>query len=106
MGDIKVITNNHPRDILHGWDLTKDERDEFDFINWDKVENGEESPEFFRYKGNLYYMESEGRPIFAPNWHAYLSDSFFSGILYRYYWDKDLEEYDYDRVVIARYYVS
>lgn len=75
--EIVITTNNVPRDVIDAWQLTTDERAEFDFIDWDAVEDGRDSPEFFRYRGQLYYLESEGRPEFAPGWHGYLSDSFF-----------------------------
>ena len=83
MSDITIITNNHSRDVLYGRDLTPAERTEFDWIDSSNTVTWDEA-EFFRYRGTVYYLESEGRPTFAPGWDAYLSDSFFSGIVYRY----------------------
>jgi hypothetical protein len=110
-GKITVKTNYVPRDVLYGWDLTEAERAQFDFVDWDRVEAGSDSAEFFRFKGDLYYLESEGTPAFAPGWDAYLSDSFFSGILFRYPVIEPANRYhdvevDYERVVVATYYVS
>jgi hypothetical protein len=109
MSDVEIITNNVPRDVISAWELTAAERAEFDFVDWDAVERGEASPEFFRYRGQLYYTESEGRPGFAPGWDAYLSDSFFSGIVYRWPVAEPANEFhdaqiDYERVVVGRYY--
>lgn len=111
MDEVKIITNNVPRDIVNAWELTESERTEFDFIDWSEVESGNASPEFFRYKGELYYLESEGRPAFAPGWHGYLSESFFSGIVYRFPLDEcnpadryGDANYDYERIVVGRYY--
>lgn len=113
MPEIKIITNNVPRDVIEGYQLTEKERSEFDYINWDAVEDGRDSASFFRYHGQLYYMESEGTPAFAPGWDAYLSDSFFSGIVYRFPVDTDSPanrdgdvNYDWEKVVVGTYYVK
>ena len=103
MGEVKIVTNNVPRDIVQAYELTEAERAGFDFIDWAGVEEGTDSAEFFRYRGQLYYLESEGRPAFAPGWDGYLSDSFFSGILFRFPVEDGRP--DYERIVIGRYYV-
>jgi hypothetical protein len=102
MDEITIVTNNVPRDIVNGYELTSAERADFDFIDWSDVEAGNVSPEFFRYKGELYYLESEGRPRFAPGWDGYLSDSFFSGILFRFPVEDGRP--DYERIIVGRYY--
>jgi hypothetical protein len=112
MDSIEIITNNVPRDVINAWELTETERAEFDYLDWEAIEDGRDSAEFFRYKGQLYCIESEGTPRFAPGWHAYLPDSFFSGIVYRYPVDPDQPRnrdgdvnYDWERIVIGRYLV-
>lgn len=102
---VKVITNNMPRLVIDGYELTADERKRFDYINWDD-ENV--SPTFFRYKGELYHIEE-----FVANtrdtgggttgtgdlsaWDGYMSDSFFSGIVIRLVNDND-------HVIVGRFY--
>lgn len=102
MSELTIITNNVPRDVLDAWELSEAERAEFDYLNWDALETGEESASFFRYKGEVYdlgeFMRWDGVP-FSPlaAWDGYQSDTFFSGLLVRYVEDSE-------RVVVARYY--
>jgi hypothetical protein len=96
---LKVITNNVPRDILDGSDLTKKEREDFDYLDWAKIETGEDSASFFRYKGQAYDLgefssdwgitRGTGLPNDLSGWHGYQSDSFFSGIVVRYVNDNE-----------------
>lgn len=98
---LTIITNHVPRDIVDGWELTPQEREEFDYLDWDAIERGEDSASFVRYKGELYDLGDLERPTsdIFPGWDAYLSDTFFSGVLFRYVED------DGDwRIVMGRYY--
>lgn len=106
---ITIKTNNHPRDILYGWDLTPSERAEFDYVDWAAVEDGRANAEFVRYRGQLIDVnDTEGIPQFAPGWDAYRSDSFFSGIVLRYPRGEDGSgrpvEFDTERVIVGTYY--
>jgi len=104
MTDLRVITNNVPRDIVEAWELTKAEQAEFDYYDWEKVEQGEESPQFFRYKGELHdlgeftadigIMRGSGLPPCLSRWDAYRSDTFFSALVVRYV-------DDFERVVVG-----
>lgn len=100
---LTVTTNNVPRDLLSGWDLTKREREELDYIApannleaW-----GNEVNRFFRYRGNIYDIQEFVR-IVPPGGHAgelskwggILTDSYFSGIVIRYC-------DDFERVVVG-----
>jgi hypothetical protein len=93
--DTKVITNNQPRLVIDAYQLTEQERAEFDYIDWHKVATGQESADFFRYKGTVYdlaeFQTTNGMPEFSPlrQWDGYMSDSFFSGIVVRYSADGD-----------------
>lgn len=107
---MKIITNNVPRDVLYAHELTPDERKEFDYLDWDKLEKGEDSASFFRYKGQLYDLgdgfestNQYGRPVSEDfvGWDAYQSDSFFSGILIKWAGDGG-DRYDY--IIVGRYY--
>jgi hypothetical protein len=101
---IKVYTNNRPREIIEGYELNKDQRKEFDYIDWSKVENGEETPQFFKYKGELYDLgefstTSELHDSKLTKWDGIQSDTFFSGILIKY-------TPDFEHVIVGRYYSS
>jgi hypothetical protein len=100
-----VITNNVPRLIVDGFDLTPQEREEFDYIDWVLTEKGEESREFFRYKGEIYdlgdfmYINPDMLPAgsILKGWDGYINDTMFSGILV-----KHCE--DHDHVIVGRFY--
>jgi len=74
---VKIITNHVPR-LLLSWDeLTRKEKDEFEFT-------GRWSCDYFRYKHNIYCLadfmsiREIGQEEFAK-WHGYAADTFFSG---------------------------
>ena len=82
---VKVITNNVPRPIVYGYELTEKERKEFDYLSNDDLE----SNSFVRYKGWLYCLSdflriNDTGQLFTDNWHGYNPDSFFSGTVLRY----------------------
>lgn len=90
MSNIKIITNNHWRDLICWAQLTQAEQSDFDYIE------GEDrySLRLLRYRGcvvdtrDMMSLGSElcnpGRPDEFSAWDAYASDSFFSGVLVRY----------------------
>lgn len=92
MSGLKITTNNVPRPILDGWDLSAEERKEFDYLDWHRVEEGSDSASFFRYRGQLYDLSdftrvdknSPNLSAFWEKWDGYQSDSHFSGILVKY----------------------
>ncbi len=100
--ELRIVTNNVPRDVVEAYELTAAERAEFDYMDWDAIERGEDSASFFRYKGTTYdlgeFLRWDGVP-FSPlaRWDGYQSDSFFSGILVRYC-------EDFERVIVATYF--
>jgi len=109
---MKIITNSVPRDVIHAWELTKTERAEFDYLDWEAIEDGRDSADFVRYRGELYNLSDtdSGYSTMPPElkgWDAYVSDSFFSGVLFRYpredYMGRSVE-IDTDRVVCGRYF--
>lgn len=104
MAEVTIITNNIPRDIVNAWELTANERNQFDYLNWDAIERGEDSRDFFRYRGELYDLSEFERltnsglnieKVFHK-WQAYQSDSYFSGLVIRYVNDNE-------QIVIGRY---
>jgi hypothetical protein len=94
---LRIITNNVPRLVIDGYELSDAERAEFDYIDF---ENGD--PTFFRYLGRLYdigeFSTTSTLPEFSPlrKWDGYLSDSFFSGLVIRF-------SDDFDHVVVGAF---
>jgi hypothetical protein len=99
---LTIITNNVPRDVIESYELTPAERLEFDYVDWDMVDMGDESASFFRYQGDLYDLgeftvwDNPSSPT-RYGWDGFRSDSFFSGILVRYC-------DHFESVVVGRYY--
>lgn len=105
MSNVTIRCNNVPREILDGYLLTEKDRQEFDYIDWDAVDNGEDGTTFFRYKGDLYHLEDAMRidantlPVdsFLKGWQGYYGESYFSGILVKY-------TQDCEQVIIGQYF--
>lgn len=95
---MEIVTNNVPRPVIYGYELSEKEKQEFDYL--DDIDNAQ----FFRYKGAVYDIGEFQRVtdtmencLGFNGWHAYLGDSFFSGIVVRYVGDCD-------DVIIGRWY--
>jgi hypothetical protein len=94
-----VKTNNVPRPVIWGFELTEKEAREFDYLE----DVG--AAQFVRYRGWVYDlgeftridMRRERLPAEFEGWHGYQSDSYFSGILIRY-------SQDFESVVVGTYY--
>lgn len=106
MDDVKVITNNVPRPVIEAYELTLKEREEFDYLDWEAIDKGEDSATFFRYKGELHdlgefsadygILKGSGLPEHLSKWDGYRSDSFFSALVVRY-----VENFEYVVVGLA-----
>lgn len=92
---MKIITNNHLRDLLSLADLTKEEVQEFDYIKEEEEEFYQ--PRIVRYKGALYDThefistragQRQGNDALNA-WDGYHADSYFSAVLLK--WDEDFE---------------
>lgn len=104
MSDVKVKTNNVPRFVLDACELTPDEREEFDYLDWERIEEGSESATFFRYQGTLYelgqfthdygLLKGARLPEHLSKWDGYMSEGAFSALVVRIVSD--------DQVVIGR----
>ena len=86
LSQVRVITNNNHRPVIDAWELTPDERAEFDYLDWTAIEAGNDSASFFRYRGDLYDLSEfvQSAPLGVNGWDAFRSDSFFSGLVIRY----------------------
>lgn len=113
---MKIITNNKPREVIHAHELSPDERDDFDYLDWSAIDEGSDSASFFRYRGELYDIGEFSRIIPPgarrvhpmecqdPNlqgWDGYLTDSYFSGMVIR--WARDSGRIDADYVIVGRF---
>ena len=102
-GEVRVITNHHVRDVLRWHDLTPAEREEFDYLT-DDTEH-----EFVRYRGDVVDLTDSDGVLSSPSelrrkgWDSYASDSFFSGLVFRWF-DTDGNLIDGgDGVIVGRY---
>lgn len=83
-----IVTNNVPRHVLYGYELSNDERIEFDYLEDDELI----ARSFFKYKGELYDLGEFMRITETmtlhndqlKDWQGYMTDSYFSGILVKY----------------------
>ena len=90
---MQIKTNNIPRRIIYPWELSTKERKQFDYINWEAFDSEtlEVDNLFVRYKGRLYDLTelsavTEGMQNAGgfSGWDAFVSESFFSGVVFRY----------------------
>ena len=99
MSDLRIITNHVPRDVIEAYELTTDERDQFDYLDWPAIDRGHDSATFFRYRGELHdldeFMSVSGAELSElAGWDGVRPDSFFSALVVRY-----VDEYE--RVVVG-----
>jgi len=103
MSDLRIITNHVPRDVIEAYELTTDERDQFDYLDWPSIDRGEESASFVRYRGELHDLgefeavgprHTDERRDALAEWDGVRADSFFSALVVRY-----VDEYE--RVVVG-----
>jgi hypothetical protein len=86
---MRIKTNNVPRDVIDAYELSADERAEFDYLDWPAIERGEDSASFVRYRGELYDLreferwDSPASPT-REGWDGFRSDSYFSGLVVRF----------------------
>lgn len=90
---MQIITNNKPRQLIYGYELTDKEKSNFDYL--DDID----SHNFIKCKGFVYdvseFMSTYNMDS-LKDWDGYYSDSYFSGVL--------IKIIDSDYVLMARYY--
>lgn len=93
MNNIKIMTNNKPRQLIYGYELSDKQKQDFDYIE------DIDSHDFVKYKNNIYdlseFMRVENNDS-LKDWHGYSRDSYFSGTLVKYT--------DEDTVIMGWYY--
>lgn len=94
MNTLTIRTNNVPRQLIYGYQLTEAEREEFDYLDDDALD----SQDFFRFKGKVYdlsqFLRCEGSEL--TEWEGYSPDSYFSGLVVKYAED--------DSVIVGQYF--
>lgn len=96
---MKVTTNNIPRPMVCLADLPAKTQLDFDYVR----EQGDYSERFVQYKGcwyDVYDSQSVTRELGFnqfKGWHGVVSDSFFSGVLFKLVDDGD-------SVIVGSYY--
>lgn len=86
---MRVVTNNVPRPLIDASELNARERQEFDYFDWEAIDNGTDSAILFRYRGNLYsfvefeYVDDDRPTIKAERWDGIKPMSNFDAIVIR-----------------------
>lgn len=80
--DIK--SNYIPRDSIFGYELTKKEREYFDYYTDEELD----SHQFIRYKKELYDVSEFTRMESDPYWDGSFPTGFFHGILIKIVGDR------------------
>lgn len=99
---LTIITNNVPRNLIYGYELTPKEREAFDYLDFSEHGDGL-THDFARYKGEVYDLseftvwDNPNSPLTGTGWDGMMSDTFFSGVLVKY-----VE--NFERVIMGRYY--
>ena len=95
--NIRITTNNNPRDILTFHELTEaEQREAAENIGQEYAE----SMDYFWYKGQIHCLSDfmvAGDAF--PDWAGYFPETYFSGLLVRVMDDGE-------RVIIGRYCVE
>ena len=91
-----IITNNKPRFIIYGCELTAKEREQFDYYDKQELDNAS----FVKYKGNIYdigeFMRVEENSDLLP-WQGYSAQSAFHAILIKFIDDNE-------KVIVGTFY--
>lgn len=100
MADLKIITNNVPRDLFPFDELNVKEQQDFDYIS----DEEDATLRFFRYQGRIYdafeFVRIVSEPVgfchYAPPdspllaWHGISTDTFFSAVLVKLVGDEQV----------------
>ena len=94
---LTIRTNNVPRGFVYSFELSEEEKKDFDYYNAEELDNAT----FFRYRGQVYdlaeFIRISGDDPILSKWDGAAGDSYFSGTLVR------LVEGE-ERIVVGAYY--
>src|SRR3990167_3744185 len=114
MDEIKVHTNNVPRDIIYTAELVlykfnlENIKSDYDWM----AEEEFDTAEWFIHKGELYCLSdfmaihnefyNPNPPEWMMSWDGYLSLGFIGGLVIKYpRMDYDENEYDTERIIVG-----
>ena len=104
METMQIVTNNQYRPIIDAYELSEKERQEFDYLDWNAIDQGSDSASFFKYKGQIYDLgefqvvtETLENCHGLKGWNGFSSDSYFSGVLIKF-------SEDFESVIVGRWY--
>lgn len=87
MRELKVTTNNKPRQLIYGWELTDKQKAWFGYYDPAFGLSDIEDALFFWYKGWLYdlsdFVRTENE-LKNMGWDGVMHDTFFSGIVVKF----------------------
>jgi len=103
---ITVKTNNGPRPLVSYNELPEKVKPDFDYMLAPHHAGDQDDRRFVKYRDSWYDTSDCDGPTFsdlaAHGFDRYASDSFWSGVAFRFF---DREGYLYDdEVVVGRYY--
>lgn len=99
---LTIKTDNRPRKLWSWYDLPIESQADFDYIQ----DDDRYSARFVKFMGVWYDANDSivprypwgGSPDMFPGWDSYTSDSYFSGVLFRY-----APGTDYEEIIVGRY---
>ena len=86
---MKIITNNVPRNMVYGYELTDKQKQDFDYLE------DIDSHDFVKYKGMIFDV-SEFMITELEGWDGVSGQSYFNGYL--------IKIVDSDTVIMGAYY--
>lgn len=112
---VRITTNHHRREPLDSWQIPPEVRAEFDYVNWQACDNGEDSVSFVRAYGTYWDLNDTEpgpamfggtlpEPFRRAGYAAYVSETYFSGVCFRYVFDSD-DSGEYT-VIVGRYFAD
>lgn len=97
---MQIKTNNKPRHIIYGFELSDNVKVLFDYYDEERLNDAS----FFQYKRQWYDLAEFQRVTDTMEnchgfngWHGFCSDSFFSGILIKV-------SDDFESVIVGQYF--
>ena len=90
MEKITIVTNNHWRNFLYGYELPEKVKKDFDWMDKEELETSNfvkyhncyySLQDFMSFHNTVHYGKAPEKGTFGYGYDGYNSDSFFSGVL-------------------------